>query len=128
MKVLALAIGLLAAFWAGYGLCAYRAYTVVFPIFQQSRNVSNAAIAVKFVDLIDREDVAGLRAKLMATAKVSTENLVPSPGYSLKAFLHCPLESVNDSVEWTHQSTESQLTTVHADIATCHKAVDHELG
>jgi hypothetical protein len=87
MKIVALVIGLAAAFWAGYGLCSYRAYGVVSPMLSQWRDVSNASLMIKFVDLIDRQDTVALRAKLLATAKALTENPVPPPSHSVKSFM-----------------------------------------
>jgi hypothetical protein len=117
MRIVAVVIGVLAAFWAGYGLCAYRAYRLVLPSLSQSRDISNASTMIEFADLIDHDNAVALRAKLLAVAKVSTENSAPSPGYSLEAFLRGPLESTTESLEWTRQSTESKLTTVRAGIA-----------
>lgn len=115
MKVVALVVGIVAAaFWACYGVCAYRAYGVVFQGFMESHAASDASLMIRFVDLIDHENVPALRAKLLAIAKVSTDYSVPSPGYSLKALLRGPFES--DSMEWTRDTTASQLKTARADI------------
>jgi hypothetical protein len=116
MKIAAIVIGVLAVFWLGYGFCAYRAYGVLFPALSQLRDVSNAALMIKFVDLIDGENTVALRAKLLAIAKVSIENPDPSPGYSVKSFLRGPLESIADPLESIRQSTASQLVTTRADI------------
>ena len=116
MKIAALVIGVLAAFWLGYGFCAYRAYGLLFPILSRSRDVTNASLMIKFVDLIDGENTVALRAKLLAIAKVSSENSAPSPGYSLKSFLRGPLESIAEPMESIRQSTASQLVTIRADI------------
>jgi hypothetical protein len=116
MKIAAIVVGVLAAFWLGYGLCAYRAYGVLLPMLSRSRDVSNASLMIKFVDLIDRENTVALRAKLLAIAKVSMDNPGPSPGYSVKSFLRSPLESIADPVDSIQQSTASQLVTIRADI------------
>ena len=71
----------------------------------------------QFVDLIDHDNAAALRAKLLAIAKVSTESSAPSPSYSFKAFLRGPLESMTESLEWTRRSTASELIIARADIA-----------
>ena len=117
MRIVAVVTGVFAAFWAGYGLCAYRAYGIVFPTLSQSRDISNASTMIQFVDLIDHDNAAALRAKLLAIAKVSTENSAPSPSYSFKAFLRGPLESMTESLEWTRRSTASKLIIARADIA-----------
>jgi hypothetical protein len=116
MKIAALVIGVLATFWLGYGFCAYRAYGLLFPILSQSRDVSNASLMIKFVDLIDGENSVALRAKLLAIAKVSSENSVPSPGYSVKSFLRGPFESIAEPMESIKQANASQLVTIRADI------------
>jgi hypothetical protein len=116
MKIAAIVIGVLAAFWLGYGFCSYRSYRVLLPMLSQSRDVSNASLMIKFVDLIDGEKTVALRAKLLAIAKVSIENADPSPGYSVKSFLRGPLESIAEPMEAIRQSTVSQLVTIRADI------------
>jgi len=117
MRIAAVVVGVLASFWVGYGLCAYRAYGVVFPSLSQSRDISNASMMIQFADLIDHGDATALRAKLLAIAKVSTANSGPAPGYSLKDFLGGPLESTTDALAWTRQSTDSKMATVRAGIA-----------
>jgi hypothetical protein len=116
MKIAAIVVGVLAAFWLGYGFCEYRAYGMLFPMLSQSRDVSNASLMIKFADLIDQENTVALRAKLLAIAKVAIENRDPLPGYSVKSFLRGPLESIADPIDSIRQSTASQLVTIRADI------------
>jgi hypothetical protein len=118
MRHVAVVIGLVAAFWAGYALCAYRAYSIVFPTLSESWDVSNASRMIQFADLIDHGSAVTLRAKLLAVAKISTDSVsAPLPGYSFKAFLRGPLESTTEALEVTRQSTASQLITARTDIA-----------
>jgi len=117
--VVGLIVGLAAAFWAGYGLCAYRNW-MVWPTLMQSSQVSNARIMIKFADLIDRDSAAAVRAKALAIAKVSTDDPAPWPGYSFGAFLGGPLQSTTESQEVldsTRQATASQVTAIRGDIA-----------
>jgi hypothetical protein len=117
MKIVVLFVALAAAFWAGYDLCAYRAYGAILPTLSQSRDVSTASLMIKFVDRIDKGDTAALRGKLLAIAKVTTENPNSQPGYSFRSGLLGPLESTADITKSIRAATEAELVTVHADIA-----------
>jgi len=117
MKGIAVAICVIAGFWAGYGLSSYRAYAVTLPELSRAQEISNAGILIRSVDLIDRGDIAPLRAKLVAVAKVSTDNPTRPSGFSWKGFLFGPLEDTADSVERMRQSTDEQLSSIRADIA-----------
>src|SRR5256885_14679361 len=108
MKVILVAVCIVAAFWAGYGLSSYRAYAVALPALSRAQDVSNAAILIRSVDLIDRGDIVPLRAKLVAVAKVSTDSPNRSSGFSWKGLLSGPLEDTT-ALELTRQSTDAQL-------------------
>ena len=117
MRYVAVAVGLVAAFWAGYSLCAYRAFDVVFPTLLQSYAISNAATMTKLADLLDHDGAPSVRAKLLTIAKVSADFSPVSAGYSLKGFLRGPLESTAEVVETTQQLTAPSLAAARADIA-----------
>src|SRR6266850_2209538 len=95
MKRLAVAIGFLAAFWVGYGLCSYRAYGVAFPELAMSQRVHSASIYMRSVELIDRGEIAPLRAKLLGVTKVYVSTPRPTAQFTWKGFLLGPFEDTS---------------------------------
>jgi hypothetical protein len=117
MRVVAVAIGIVAAFWAGYGLCSYRAYGLVFPELSRSQATSDASFLIRYVDLIDRGDVVSLRAKLLAVAKVNITPSPPTSRFAWKSFFPGPLEDVGGLVASTRHDTDTRIAAIQAELA-----------
>ena len=114
MKRLAVAIGFIAAFWVGYGLCAYRAYGVTYAQVARSNLVFNASLLMRSVELIDRGETGPLRAKLLGVAKVYASNPSPTSQYTWKSFLLGPFEDTSNLAATTPRQTEDNAAAIRA--------------
>ena len=117
MKRLAVAIGFLAAFWVGYGLCSYRAYGVAFPELAMSQRVHSASIYMRSVELIDRGEIAPLRAKLLGVTKVYVSTPRPTAQFTWKGFLLGPFEDTSYLTVITPQQTEASAADIRTKLA-----------
>jgi hypothetical protein len=122
MKVVAIILACIASFWIGYGLATSRAYRAAFPEFSRSRDVANASVLIRFADLIDKGDIAPLRAKLLAVAKVTVAHPAPVPAFDWKNIADWnglaigPFDGTSEIIDSMHQETEARALAVRGDI------------
>jgi hypothetical protein len=117
MKLLVVALGIVAAIWVGYALCSYRAYGVLVPELARSQRASTALVLVRFVDVLDRGELAPLRAKLLAVAKENTLPDPPSFRFSFGGFLLGPFETSSGAIGWTRKTTDENLVEISSNLA-----------
>jgi hypothetical protein len=122
MKVIAILLACIASFWSGYYLASSRAYGIAFPEFSRSRDLANASLLVRFTDLIDKGDIAPLRAKLLAVAKIMVANPAPVPAFDWKNIADWkglalgPFDGSVAMIDSMHRETEARASTVRGDI------------
>ena len=117
MKNVAIFISLTISFWLGYDLCSYRAYGRIIPEMLRSERVHTASLAVRFVDLIDRGEIAPLRAKLTVIAKTSLLKDPPVSGVPWGNLFAGPFEKFEDALDWTRTDTERVETEARSELA-----------
>ena len=117
MKNVAILFSLAISFWLGYDLCSYRAYGRIFPEMMRSERVHTASLFVRFVDLIDRGDIAPLRAKLTVIAKTDLMIDPPNIGASWKNLLVGPFERFEKGLDSIRNDTASVETEARSGLA-----------
>ena len=116
MKVIAGAIGLILAFWAGYGLASYRAYSQAFPVHMRLEQLSNASLFMRSVGLLDQGETAPLQAKLLGVVKLAISNPPPPIQFSWRDFLYGPFDDTPAVVASMRQETDTRAATIRADL------------
>jgi len=116
MKLIVTGIAVLAAFWAGYGLCAYRYTSVLLPEAMRSRNVWDASIHVRSIELIDKGDIPALRAKLFVVADTELNTPMPASIFGWRNLINGPLETIDEPWDSVRQQSDERAAKVRAEI------------
>jgi hypothetical protein len=114
-----LAVAVCFGFWAGYGFAQYR-WSSLWPEMMNSASMAEANLAIGYVELIDRGDIAQLRVNLLAGAK-GRADMASRPAqpveFSWSDLARGPLENWGSTLHLARDVTNPVISKVREAIA-----------